>query len=650
MAQPVPRLARGEVIQGPVSGGNMSEFSDWVRRETGLNISDYQSLHEWSIRDTDLFWSMLGRWLKISWVREPSATRREPQATILDQRWWPGGLINYVDRVRDMGRGREATRAIIGVSQSRDRVELTWGQLFALVVQQREILRSRGVRAGDRVVALLPNVPETLVVFLAAASLGAIFSSCPPEFGADAVISRFGQISPKLLVYADEYVFGSKRIYRRALVEQIVASLPSLATTTRINVTRPFEAPGSMSADDLTTDALDAEHPLYVLYSSGTTGQPKGIVHGHAGIVHEHSKMLSLHHNLGPGDRLMWYSTTGWMMWNYSISGLLVGATVVLFDGDPAYPDLSTLWKLAERERLTMLGVGAPFLHACAKAQLSPRRQHDLSSLRVVGSTGSPLLASGFRWVRDEVGPEVAVHSISGGTDVCTAFLAMTPTLPIRAGEIACAALGADVQAWREDGSRCQPGETGELVIAAAMPTMPISFWDDPERSRLAAAYFARFPGVWRHGDWITFFEDGMSVVGGRSDATLNRGGVRSGTSEFYGVVEALAFVADSLIVHLADRDGPEGRLILFVQLRDGDLDDERCDQIRSVLRTKISPRHVPDEIRRVRVVPRTLSGKKLEIPVKRVLQGAAIDEVCSRSSLADPTALDDFVSLRDGD
>jgi len=642
-----PPTPRGEVLWSPSDGGPLGAFLAFVRARTGRAFADYPSLHAWSVADLEGFWSLFAEWAEISWVDPPSAVIADRTAPMWNTRWWPDARLNYVDQLRTMGRCHEAETAVVGVSQSRGRSALSWGDLFARVVERQRELRDCGVTAGDRVVAYLPNVPEALVVFLATASLGAVFSSCPPEFGVSAVVGRFAQITPKVLYFADSYCYGIKRVDLRSSVAEITAGLPSLVATVRIDVERALPAVEPISADELVTTPVDARHPLYVLYSSGTTGQPKGIVHGHAGTVHEVMKMMRLHHGLGRGDRFMWYTTTGWMMWNYLVGALLVGATIVLFDGDPSYPDMMSLWNTAAEERLTMLGLGAPFLHACDKAGLSPRATRDLSHLRIVGSTGSPLLATGYRWVHEHVGAHIAVHSISGGTDLCTAFLGMSPMLAVRAGEMSCAALAADVQAWRDDGTRCEAGETGELVIATVMPTMPVALWNDPDRSRLRSTYFEHFAGVWRHGDWVTFFSDGACIVGGRSDATLNRGGVRVGTSEFYGVVESLSFVVDSLIVHLTTADDPEGRLILFVQTRDNLLDESRTSEIGRTLRTRLSPRHVPDHVFGVRKVPRTLSGKKLEIPVKKILGGQAIDDVCSRASLNDPTALDEYVELR---
>lgn len=639
-------IKRGEVLSGARVGEPLHDFLAFVEQTSGQVFSSYRSLHAWSIADVGRFWNLFAQWTGISWVQEPSAIIKDPASPMWETQWWPGGRLNYVDQIREMGRGHESEEAIIAVSQSREKVVLSWGELFAHVLARRQELLDLGVSSGDRVVAYLPNVPEAVIIFLASASVGAVFSSCPPEFGVAAVVGRFAQINPKVLYFADRYTYGDKRVDKRESVTQLQSSLPSLIAAVRIDLEESPPKVAPARADELISVAVEAQHPLFILYSSGTTGLPKGIIHGHGGVLHELMKMMRLHHGLGRCDRFMWYTTTGWMMWNYLNGGLLVGATIVLFDGDPAFPDMMSLWRLATEERLSMIGVGAPFLHACEKSGLVPNRHLDFSQMRIVGSTGSPLLANAYRWVHHHIGNHVTVHSISGGTDVCTAFLAMNPMTPVRAGEISGAALGADVQAWREDGTRCATGETGELVIATVMPTMPIALWGDADRSRLRSTYFEDFPGVWRHGDWLTFFEDGMSVVGGRSDATLNRGGVRVGTSEFYGVVESLEFVVDSLIVHLTTPGNPEGRLVLFVRTHDGTLQSSQIEELNALLRNRLSPRHVPDNIVSVSRIPRTLSGKKLEIPVKKILGGAAVDDVCSRASLIDPDSLDEYASL----
>ena len=527
------------------------------------------------------------------------------------------------------------------------------------VARARRGLQRLGVGVGDCVAAYLPNIGETVVAFLATASLGAVWSSCSPEFGTASVVDRFSQIEPVVLLGVDGYMYGANRVERSAELAAIVAALPTVRATVVVPYlaveARPPAIPGALGWDQLLAgppepplvfDPVPFDHPLYVLYSSGTTGLPKPIVHGHGGILLEHLKMLALHSDLGPGDRFCWFTTTGWMMWNLLVSGLLVGAAIVLFDGNPAYPDLSVLWRMAEASGTTYLGVSAPFIMSCRKAGLVPRQLCNLTKLRGVGSTGAPLPAEGFDWVYQSVGADLQLASVSGGTDVCTGFVGGCPLVPVYRGEISCRCLGVDVQAFGADG-RPVVGELGELVVTAPMPSMPVGFWGDVDGSRYRAAYFDRFPGVWRHGDWITITERGTCIITGRSDATLNRAGVRLGTAEFYRAVEARPEVADSLVVHLEDTDGGGGELLLFVVLAPGqELDAELRAVIGNELRVNLSPRHVPDAIYQVPAIPRTLSGKKLEVPVKRILTGTPAEQAASRGSLADPDALVAFERL----
>ncbi|MGH9094792.1 MAG: acetoacetate--CoA ligase, partial [Acidimicrobiales bacterium] len=497
--------------------------------------------------------------------------------------------------------------------------------------------------------------PEAVVALLAVASIGAVWTSAPPEFGVRAVVDRFGQVEPVVLIAVEGYQYGGRRIDRRDHLDQLRRDLPSLRHTVVVSYPeRTSTGPDVVGWDDLLVEAAERlehqpvpfSHPLYVLYSSGTTGKPKAIVHGHGGIICEHVKALALHHDLGPGDRFFWYSTTGWMMWNYLVSGLIVGAAIVLFDGDPASPDLLALWRLASAARVTFLGLSAPFIDACRRAGLRPTESLDLAPLRAVGSTGAPLTAAGARWVSTATRPDVQLSSISGGTDVCTAFVGGCPVVEVRAGEISCRYLGAHVQAWDEAG-RAVVGCRGELVVTQPMPSMPVALWGDADDSRLKEAYFEQHPGVWTHGDWITIHADGSCVITGRADATLNRGGVRLGTAEIYAVVDDLAAVDDSLVVHLEDDAGGSGRLVLFVVVHEGaSLDDGLRAEISGALRRSLSPRHAPDEIVAVPAIPRTLSGKRLEVPVKRILQGAPVSDVASRDTLGDPEALDAFVAL----
>jgi acetoacetyl-CoA synthetase len=622
-----------------------------------MPLEGYDDLWRWSVDDVEAFWRSIWDHFDVGALVADPPTGVVEGTTMPGVRWFPGATLNYAARA--LG-ATPAGPAVIARSQTRGPSELSMAELRSQVARCREGLRRLGVGRGDRVAAYLPNIPETLVAMLATASLGAVWSSCAPEFGTRSVLDRLRQIEPVVLLAVDGYRYGAKEVDRTAEVAAVRAGLPSLRATVTVPYLDPSaRLPDSVGWDELLDDdgsasgataAYDAEpvpfdHPLYILYSSGTTGLPKAIVHGHGGILLEHLKVLGLHCDLGPGDRLFWFSTTGWMMWNFLVSSLLVGATAVLFDGDPGSPDLGGLWEMAGETGVTLFGTSAPFLLACRKAGIHPAEVADLSRLRGVGSTGAPLPPEGFRWVYDELGPDVHLNSISGGTDVCTAFVGGCRLVPVRAGEISCRYLGAKVEAYDEQGHPVV-GEQGELVVTAPLPSMPVAFWGDDDGSRYRAAYFEGWPGVWTHGDWITVYEDGACVITGRSDATLNRGGVRMGTAELYSVVEADPAVADSLVIHLDDPEGGgPGRLLLYVALADGAaLDDELRARIAGALRRELSPRHVPDEIVQVPAVPRTLSGKKLEVPVKRILTGTPVDEAASRGSLANPESLDAFV------
>jgi acetoacetyl-CoA synthetase len=651
---------RGRVLWTPPPDAGrrtrIGRYLEWLAAERGLRFAGYDELWRWSVEDLDGFWRSVWDHFQLSSATPVGRALADP--AMPGARWFPGVELNYAAHALSADPDGPA---LVGLSQTRGRVEVGMGELRDQVARCRAGLARLGVGRGDRVAAYLPNVPETVVAFLAAASLGAIWSSCAPEFGIRSVVDRLRQIEPAVLLTVDGYRYGAKAVDRADEVAAIRAALPSLRATVAVPYLDPA-APGRLGAD-LTWDDLLSEparpdgpavepvpfdHPLYVLYSSGTTGLPKPIVHGHGGIVVEHHKVLALHNDLGPGDRFLWFSTTGWMMWNYLVSGLLVGATPVLFDGDPGHPDMGGLWRTVADEGVTFFGTSAPFLLACRKAGVVPREEADLSALRAVGSTGAPLPAEGFEWVYESVAPDVHLSSVSGGTDVCTAFVGGCPLVPVRAGEISCRYLGARVEAYDARG-RSLVGEQGELVLTAPMPSMPVGFWGDADGSRYRAAYFADHPGVWTHGDWITVFADGACVITGRSDATLNRGGVRIGTAELYSVVEALDEVADSLVVHLEDPAGGPGRLLLFVTPAAGvDVDDALRSRIAARLRADLSPRHVPDEIVAVPGVPRTLSGKKLEVPVKRILGGTDPDAAASRGSLANPEVLDAYTAFRD--
>jgi acetoacetyl-CoA synthetase len=641
MTPPPPPESEDKVIWEPPpdvrTTTTVGRYLAALQAERGLEFATYEDLWRWSVEDLDGFWSSVWSFFDVQAAEPYQAVLRHPEMPGTE--WFPGARLNYAARALAT---TGAAPAVIVRSQSRPPAELSWDELRDQVGRCRAGLLRLGVSRGDRVAAYLPNGPEALVAFLAAASLGAIWASCPPEFGVRSVLDRFGQLDPVLLLVVRRYCYGSKLVERSSELDEIVAALPSVRTVVDVDTDwdELLAQPGELAFDDVPFD-----HPLYVLFSSGTTGLPKAIVHGHGGILLEHLKALALHHDLGPGDRFFWFSTTGWMMWNFLVSGLCVGSTIVLFDGDPGWPDLGALWHMAAETGTTVFGVSAPFLLSCRRAGLEPRRCGDLSALRSVGSTGAPLPEEGFDWVHEQL-PDVWLTSVSGGTDVCTGFVGGSPLVLVVSGEISCRYLGARVEAFDETG-RSVVGEEGELVVTAPMPSMPVGFWGDPDGSRLIDAYFTRYPGVWCHGDWLRITERGSCIISGRSDATLNRGGVRLGSSEFYAVVEAVPEVADSLVVHLEDPAGGAGRLVLFVALADGaDLNAGLIDRIAGTLRSMLSPRHVPDDVHAVPAIPRTHSGKKLEVPVKRILRGSPPAQVVSEGALADPSALDAFVDI----
>jgi acetoacetyl-CoA synthetase len=628
----------------------MRHFMTWLARERGQAFADYAELWQFSVSDLSAFWRFVARYFEVELAGsvEPALVGAMP-----DVHWFPGVTLNYAERLL---RRRDEHVALVACSEDGSRRTLSYRELAEQVSRARAGLVKAGVKRGDRVAAFLPNGVEAVVGVLASASLGAIWSSAAPEFGVKSVLDRFQQIEPTVLLACDGYVYGGKRFERAAELREIAAALPTLrrlfvvGDAARVGKAGLVEAaPWSellADAEPLAFEAVPFEHPLWILYSSGTTGLPKPIVQGHGGILLEHLKALALHMDLGESDRFFWFSTTGWMMWNMVVSALALGTTLVLFDGSPAVPGLSALWKLAEQERISYFGTSAPFLLACQKAKLSPKEVANLSALRAIGTTGAPLPSEGFKWVYEHVSADVLLGSVSGGTDVCTAFVLSCPLLPVRAGQIQCRGLGAKIEAWDDAG---QPliEQVGELVLTEPLPSMPIGFWNDPERTRFHASYFETYPGVWRHGDWIKLNADGSSVIYGRSDSTLNRGGVRMGTSEFYRVVEGLPEIADSLVVDTGSLEDAVGKMWLFVVLRDGvELDAALKRRIKDLLRAELSPRHVPDELRAVSGVPRTLNGKKLEVPVKRILLGADPAKVASRDTLANPGAFDDLVRL----
>jgi acetoacetyl-CoA synthetase len=593
------------------------DASEMARLVRARGFSDYHELWRWSIDELEGFWGALWEWFEIDSPYERVLGSREmPGAS-----WFPGASLSYAAHVFGAARPREV--AIVHASETQPLGEVTWDELGDQVARCAAGLRRLGVGRGDRVAAYMSNVPETVVAFLACASIGAVWSSCAPEFGTPTVVDRFKQIEPKLLLATERYRYGGKDFDRRDRVAEILGAIPSIEHT--VLVPSGWDELLAEPAE-LSFERLPFDHPLWVLYSSGTTGLPKAIVHGQGGILLEHLKKARLHSDLAPGDRFFWFTTTGWMMWNFLVGGLLAGAAIVLYDGQP---DPRRLWEFGAEAGVTSFGTSAGFIGATMKAGVRPAGWPELRS---IGSTGSPLPVEGFEWIYERF-PDVWLFSTSGGTDLCTAFVGGCPLLPVHAGELQARCLGAAVEAWSQDG-RPLVNEVGELVITKPMPSMPIYFWNDADGSRYRSSYFEMFPGVWRHGDWIKITDRGTAVIYGRSDSTINRGGVRMGTSEIYSAVEGVDEVLDSLVVDVDDE------MILFVVVREA-LTDEVTAAIRRRVREYCSPRHVPDRIVQIAEVPRTLSGKKLEVPVKKILFGAAPESAASRDSLANPDALD---------
>lgn len=631
-----------------IAGANITRFMTWLRDTGRGDYADYNALWAASVEDVAWFWDAVWTYFDVQAATPPErilASTEMPGA-----QWFPGATLNYVDQV--FRHARDDRPAFVDVGEDRS-IAWSWDRLRRETASFASYLRSVGVSPGDRVVGYLPNIGETVVAFLGAAAVGATWAVCNPDLAVAGVIARLGQLEPTVLVVGDGSVYGGKRRDRAAEFDEIRAGLPTLAATVLVpRIGADIGGEGLTPwADVIARDAelqvtpVPFAHPLWVLFSSGTTGTPKGIVHGHGGVLLEHLKYLALHLDLGPDDRFMWYSTTSWMMWNFLVSGLLVGASVVLYDGSPTHPGTDGLWRLLADHDVTVFGAGAGYLLACAKEELRPGESYDLHALRAVGSTGSPLPASGFRWVQEGVGRAIPVQSCSGGTDVVTAFIGSTPLVPVVAGELACLCLGAAIEAWHEDGEPVT-GEPGELVITRPMPSMPVSFWNDPDGSRYRAAYFDKYPGIWCHGDWLTITDRGSVIVHGRSDATLNRMGVRMGSAEIYNAVESLPEVADCLVVGVEKDDGGYWMPLFVALADDAALDDELRARITAAIRTGASPRHVPDAILDVPGIPRTMTGKRLEIPIKRILLGAAPGEVVSASAVDRPELLEVFAGF----
>ncbi|HEY7267541.1 MAG TPA: acetoacetate--CoA ligase [Solirubrobacterales bacterium] len=663
MEESAAQSATPEILWAPsaemVERSPLTRYLRWLAEERELHFDDYHALWRWSTTEIEEFWRTIWDHFEVMAAGSPDEVLKE--RIMPGAEWFPGARLNYAEHIF-RGKGDDEV-ALVYASELRELSELRWGELREQVAAVCEGLRALGVRSGDRVAAYLPNGPEAVIAFLAAASLGATWSSCSPDFGPGSVVDRFAQIEPKVLICVDGYRYGGRDFDRMETIAEIAGQIrslerivvvPYLSDSPELSVLEERQKATPMTWGQLTDlgqgvelsfERVPFDHPLWVLYSSGTTGLPKAIVHGHGGILLEQLKKGYLHLDAKTGDRVFWFTTTGWMMWNFLVGVLLTPASIVLYDGNPATPDMGVLWDLAERTGMTCFGTSAAYIAACMKDGVEPSSGRDLSRLVSVGSTGSPLSPEGFQWVYDHVGEDTWLFSTSGGTDLCTAFVGGVPLLPVYSGELQARALGAAVEAFDEDGKPVTD-EVGELVITEPMPSMPVYLWGDADGSRYRASYFEMYPGIWRHGDWIEITSRGTAIIYGRSDSTINRGGVRMGTAEIYRAVLEVPQVVDALVVDVP-REGTEGWMPLFVVPADGaELDDDLRAEIKRRIREQCSPRHVPNEVLQIKEVPRTLSGKVLEVPVKRILMGEDPAKAASRDSLANPSSLDYFTEL----
>lgn len=635
-----------------VEGARITEFTSWAQGRYGVTLPDYQALWRWSVDALDDFWHAVWEYFEVQSSTPVGAALTDD--TMPGARWFPGVRLNYVRQALRHSTHRRP--AIVHSGEGRPDVEVSWAELCRQVGALAATLRAHGVGPGDRVVGYLPNIPEAVTAFLATASLGAVWAACGQDYSAPAALDRLRQLDPSVLIVADGYRFGGKTHHRDDEAARLRAGLPNLRLTVRVEnlgaapteMPADLPAPGTVlrwteaTSGDAPLEPVDVEfdHPLWVVFSSGTTGLPKGIVHGHGGVLLEHLKALALQNDIGPSDTVFWYTSPSWMMWNFQVSALLLGATIVCYDGSPSHPEPDSLWELASRHRVTLLGTSPGYVLACAKAGVVPREQHELASLRAVGITGSSLPPSSSLWLARNVGESVPVFSISGGTDVVSAFAGGARTVPVWPGELSAPYLGVALAAFDPDGHPVRD-EVGELVVTKPMPSMPVRFWNDSDGSRYRDAYFDTYPGVWRHGDWITVTGRGSVVVHGRSDSTLNRNGIRMGSADIYQAVEGLPEVAEAMVIGVEQPDGGYW-MPLFVVLADGaELDDGLRGRITAAIREQASPRHVPDEILAAPGIPHTRTGKKLEVPIKRILQGADANAIVDRTAVDLPDLID---------
>ncbi|MEV6804425.1 acetoacetate--CoA ligase [Streptomyces sp. NPDC017405] len=622
-----------------IAQARITRFQAWAAEHHGAPAEGgYPALHRWSVEELDTFWQAVTEWFGVRF--STPCTRVLGERAMPGAQWFPGATLNYAEHALRAAADRADEPALLYVDESHEPRPVTWSELRRQVGSLAAELRALGVRPGDRISGYLPNIPQAVVALLATAAVGAVWTSCAPDFGARSVLDRFQQVEPVVLFTIDGYRYGGKEHDRRETVAELRRELPTLRAVVHIPLLGTEAPEGALEWSALTAgdaepvyEQVPFDHPLWVLYSSGTTGLPKAIVQSQGGILVEHLKQLGLHCDLGPEDRFFWYTSTGWMMWNFLVSGLLTGTTIVLYDGSPGHPDTGAQWRVAERTRATLYGTSAAYVMACRKAGVHPARDYDLSRVQCVATTGSPLPPDGFRWLHDEVRADLWIASVSGGTDVCSCFAGAVPTLPVHTGELQAPGLGTDLRSWDPDG-RPLTDEVGELVVTQPMPSMPIRFWNDPDGSRYHDSYFDTYPGVWRHGDWITVTSRGTVIIHGRSDSTLNRQGVRMGSADIYEVVERLPEIRESLVIGIEQADGGYW-MPLFVHLAPGAvLDEALLNRVKQAIREQLSPRHIPDEIIEVPGIPHTLTGKRIEVPVKRLLQGTPLEKAVNPGSI----------------
>ena len=626
---------------------NLFEYRTWVEVTYGIEADSYHDLWKWSVTETETFWKSIIKYYNLSFEgsTETVVEGNMPRAT-----WFPDVMLNYSKRIWELA--SDDRPAIIYKTETTAFQEISWSALRSKVADVQQYLIACGVGPGDRVAAFLPNIPEASIAFLATVGLGAVWSSCSPDFGADSVIDRFLQIEPKVLIAVDGYYYGGKTYNKTEIAADIFERLHKTNNLLMVDfINEASNIPCQKwkdinpSNEDVIIKSMPFNHPIWILFSSGTTGAPKAITHSHGGVLLEHVKYLSLHNNVKAGERFFWYSTTGWMMWNFVHASWLVGATVVLYDGSPTHPDIGMMWQFIEDAKINHFGTSAPFLVACMKAGISPADNYDLAHLISIGSTGSPLPPEAFEWVYEHVKSDVWLCSMSGGTDICTAFVGGSPTLPVYLGEIQCRALGCALYSW-DDGGQHGEGRVGEMVITKPMPSMPIYFWHDETFERYTSSYFEMFPGIWRHGDWVEITPRKSLVIYGRSDATLNRHGIRIGTSEIYRALNDIEELKDSLVVNI-ELSGGQHYMPLFVIMKNSfELNDEVIKKIKSSLQSAYTPRHVPDEIIEVEDIPYTISGKKMEAPIKKILMGLSTSETLNVGAMRNPDSIKFYESF----